>query len=188
MTLENLRAEDRFHELMRSLPAGVCVVSAMGPAGPTGLTASSVTSLSLKPPLMVAGIRSSSQTLAAARAAGRFAISVLAADQATVALQFASQRGGADKYVGVAHRLEQGTPVIDGATAWVVCELTTCHSAGDHQLVIGRVCAMGRADDGPRPPLITHGGRLTTVIGSTDVQSGRSVSASAALNRTRRST
>lgn len=144
----------------------------MGPEGPAGLTASSVSSLSLEPPLMVAAINSSSSTLAAARATGRFAISVLAADQATVALQFASRRTGADKYDGVPHRLEHGAPVIDRAPAWVVCELTACHPEADHHLVVGRVCAMGRADDGRTQPLITHGGRLTTVIGLTDAELG----------------
>jgi flavin reductase (DIM6/NTAB) family NADH-FMN oxidoreductase RutF len=151
-----------FTEVMRALPSGVCVVTALGPGGPAGLTASSVSSLSLEPMLMVVGIKSSSSTLAATRATGSFAINVLAAEQADVAMRFASRREGVEKYDGVPHRLEAGVPVIDDAPAWLVCELQATHREGDHDLVIGRVQAMSRAP-GPRRPLVTHDGRLTTV-------------------------
>jgi flavin reductase (DIM6/NTAB) family NADH-FMN oxidoreductase RutF len=151
-----------FTEVMRVLPSGVCVVTALGPGGPTGLTASSVSSLSLDPMLMVVGIKSSSSTLAATRAAGSFAINVLAADQADVALRFASRREGIDKYTGVPHRLEAGVPVIDDSPAWLVCELQATHREGDHELVVGRVRAMSR-EPGRCRPLVTHDGLLTTV-------------------------
>jgi 3-hydroxy-9,10-secoandrosta-1,3,5(10)-triene-9,17-dione monooxygenase reductase component len=160
-----LHQQPNFTEVLRVLPSGVCLVTAMGPGGPARLTASSVSSLSPDPLLMVVGIKSSSQTLAAARATGSFAINVLAADQAGVALRFASRRVGRDKYAGVPHRLESGTPIIDDAPAWLVCELWARHPAGDHELVVGRVRAMS-TQARLRRPLVTHGGRLTTVAES----------------------
>jgi 3-hydroxy-9,10-secoandrosta-1,3,5(10)-triene-9,17-dione monooxygenase reductase component len=155
----------QFTEVLRALPSGVCLVTAIGPDGPAGLTAGSVSALSPDPLLMVVGIRSSSRTLAAARAAGSFAINVLAVDQAGVALRFASRRAGRDKYADIPHRLESGAPVIDDAPAWLVCELRASHPEGDHELVVGRVRAMGR-HTGARRPLVSHGGRLTTVADS----------------------
>jgi flavin reductase (DIM6/NTAB) family NADH-FMN oxidoreductase RutF len=151
-----------FRTVMRALPSGVCVVTAFGPDGPTGMTASSVTSLSLDPLLVVVGIASSSRTLAAARAVGRFGVNVLGAEQAPLALRFAARSSGEEKYDGVPHRLEAAAPVIDGAPAWLVCDLRAAHPEGDHALVVGRVVTMA-ADAAPRAPLVAHAGRLTTV-------------------------
>jgi 3-hydroxy-9,10-secoandrosta-1,3,5(10)-triene-9,17-dione monooxygenase reductase component len=151
-----------FRAVMRTLPSGVCVITALGPDGPSGMTASSVSSLSLEPLLIVVGLASSSQTLAALRAVGRFGVNVLGADQAALALRFAARRAGEEKYAGVPHRLEAGTPVIDGAPAWLVCDLRAAHPEGDHALVVGHVRAMA-ADEQPRAPLVAHAGGLATV-------------------------
>ena len=151
-----------FRAAMRTLPSGVCVITALGPDGPTGMTASSVSSLSLQPLLIVVGLGSSSRTLAALRAVGRFGVNVLGADQAPLALRFATRTSGEEKYDGVPHRLEAAAPVMNGAPAWLVCDLRAAHPEGDHALVVGRVVTMA-ADAAPRAPLVAHAGRLTTV-------------------------
>ena len=50
-----------------ALPRGVCVVTAFGPDGPAGMTASSVSPLSLEPAVIVVGIRAASRTLDASQ-------------------------------------------------------------------------------------------------------------------------
>jgi 3-hydroxy-9,10-secoandrosta-1,3,5(10)-triene-9,17-dione monooxygenase reductase component len=147
-----------------ALPRGVCVVTAYGPDGPAGMTASSVSPLSLDPLLLVVGLRATSRTLAALRAAGRFAVNVLAADQAGLASRFASRRAGPDKYGDIPHRLRAGAPVIDDVPAWAVLDVRARHTEGDHELVVGAVRAMG-GGPGRRPPLITHAGRLYQLDG-----------------------
>ncbi|MDQ4491258.1 flavin reductase family protein [Sinomonas sp. ASV486] len=57
-----------FREAFRSHPAGVAVVTAAGPEGPVGLTASSVASVSVDPPALafsVSGGRSAAQLVEA---------------------------------------------------------------------------------------------------------------------------
>jgi 3-hydroxy-9,10-secoandrosta-1,3,5(10)-triene-9,17-dione monooxygenase reductase component len=151
-----------FVDVMRSLPSGVCVVTAIREQAPAGMTASSVTALSSDPMLVAVTLRPASRTLAAARSAGRFAINLMAARDAHVAQQFAGRRTGEAKYLGVSHRLHAGAPVLDDARAWLVCALDSAQSVGDHVLVIGCVEAM-RSTDFLEPPLVTHLGRLTAL-------------------------
>ncbi len=56
---------------------------------------------------------------------------------------FASKLPEAEKLDGVAHRLEQGMPVITGSLAWAVCDLRELIAGGDHTIAIGEVTALG---------------------------------------------
>src|SRR5918994_6801436 len=90
-----------FRDALGAYATGVTVVTAIGDAGPSGATANAVTSLSLDPPMMLACLDRSSRTLASVRAAGRFGINVLAADQEPLARRFASKQPEAEKWEGV---------------------------------------------------------------------------------------
>ena len=46
---------------------------------------------------------------------------------------------GSDKYTGISWRGGSGAPMIDGAVAWIDCDIDTIHDAGDHFIVVGRV-------------------------------------------------
>lgn len=153
---------DSFTRMMRSLPTGVCVITAINDEEPAGMTASSLTPVSFEPMLIALALRPASGTLATARAAGRFAINFIAADRAAIAVQFASRRRGLDKYLGIPHRLYGGAPVLDEARAWLVCELRSAQPIGDHVLAIGGVRAMHFSDPSALP-LITHRGRLAAL-------------------------
>ena len=87
------------------------------------MTANALCSLSLDPLLALVCFENQARTLPIVREAGRFAVNLLAADQADLAGVFASKLPESEKLEGVAHRLEDGVPVIDGALAWATCEL-----------------------------------------------------------------
>ena len=140
---------------MAQLPTAVTIVSALGPDGPAGATANAVTSLSLDPPLMLAALDRGSRTLTAIRAAGRFGISVLAADQEDLARGFATKAAHAEKWRQVPYTVHQGVPILDGAVGWIVSRLRDLHDGGDHELAIGEVLDLG-GDGGD--PLVFHGG------------------------------
>src|SRR4051812_17103550 len=70
----------RLRGVMARFPTAVTVVTALTDAGPAGLAANAVNSLSLEPPLMLACLDRGSRTLRAVEAAGRFGINVLGAD------------------------------------------------------------------------------------------------------------
>src|SRR5215204_3698800 len=146
---------DEFRAALSAYATGVTVVTAIGPDGPSGATANAVSSLSLEPPLMLACLDRGSRTLAVVRDAGRFGISVLAADQGDLARAFASKASHAEKFSEVAFSERSGVPILAGTVAWAACSLRALHDGGDHEIAIGDVVELG-ADGGD--PLVFHGG------------------------------
>src|SRR3954453_10869211 len=139
-----------FRDTMGLFPTGVCVVTAIGPHGPAGLTTNAVTSLSLDPPLLLVCFDNASRTLPIVREAGRFAVNVLRSDQRDLAETFASKDlMPAEKFEAVTHTVEAGLPVLDGALAWLACDLQATHPGGDHTIGIGAVTQMEAGDGDP---------------------------------------
>jgi flavin reductase (DIM6/NTAB) family NADH-FMN oxidoreductase RutF len=147
---------DRFRQVIGHFASGVAIVTCNGPDGPAGLTTSAVTSLSLDPLLLLVCFDNASRTLQAVRGAGRFAVNVLRADQEDLAHVFASKRVAREKFEAVTHTVAHGVPVLDGALAWLACDLTELIPGGDHTIGIGRVTHMDADPDGQ--PLIYYKG------------------------------
>lgn len=144
-----------FRAAMGMLPTGVTVVSAAGPEGPAGATANAVSSLSIEPMLMLACLDRGSRTLLAVQAANRFGINVLHAGQEEIARAFATKAPVADKWQGVEWSEHDGIPSIDGALAFVACELRDVIAGGDHVIVTGEVTGL---ETGEGDPLVFHAG------------------------------
>jgi 3-hydroxy-9,10-secoandrosta-1,3,5(10)-triene-9,17-dione monooxygenase reductase component len=146
----------RYREVIGSFATGVAIVTAHGDDGPAGLTTNAVTSLSLDPLLLLVAFDNASRTLPVVRQAGRFAVNVLRAGQEDLARIFASKRVAEEKFDAVTHTVAHGVPVLDGALAWIACDLESLTPAGDHTIGIGRVTQLS-ADDaaaGSHDPLL----------------------------------
>jgi 3-hydroxy-9,10-secoandrosta-1,3,5(10)-triene-9,17-dione monooxygenase reductase component len=152
----------RFREVMGHFATGVAVVTAAGPDGPAGLTTNAVTSVSLEPPLLLVCFDNASRTLPVVRDAGRYAVNVLRAGQEDLAAIFASKRVARDKFEAVTQRVAHDVPVLDGALAWMACDVEALHPAGDHTIGIGRVTHM-EADPGGDPLTFFRGEYLRLV-------------------------
>lgn len=134
--------EARFREVLGHFATGVTVVTAMEDGEPVGFTCQSFTSLSLDPPMVALAPAKSSTSWPRIAKAGAFGVNILGEDQEAICRTFAVS--GGDKFAGVGWRLGTGgTPLLDGALAWVECELEVIHDAGDHELVVGRVVGLG---------------------------------------------
>jgi flavin reductase (DIM6/NTAB) family NADH-FMN oxidoreductase RutF len=151
----------RFRQVIGHFPTGVAIVTSTGPDGPTGLTTNAITSVSLEPLLLLVCFDNGSRTLPAVREARRFAVNVLRAGQEELARVFASKRVAREKFEAVTHLEAHGVPVLDGALAWLVCDLTELHPAGDHTIGIGRITHMDAAGDGA--PLVFFRGAFGTL-------------------------
>ena len=145
-----------FREVFGRFATGVAVITSAGPAGAGGMTANALCSLSLDPLLALVCFENQARTLPIVREAGRFAVNLLAADQARLAGVFASKLPEAEKLTGVDHRLEHGVPVIEGALAWAICELRELIAGGDHTIAIGEVIDLSL---GIGEPLLWYAGR-----------------------------
>ena len=144
----------RFRRALGRHAAGVVVVT--GP-GPVGLTATSLTSVSLDPPLVSFCVNRASTTWPELRQADHFAVNVLAGDQAGVAARFAGR--GIDRF-GPPTRWRPGpydVPLLGAIAAHLLCEPYDTIALGDHWLVVGLVVGseLGTSEE----PLLYHRGR-----------------------------
>jgi flavin reductase (DIM6/NTAB) family NADH-FMN oxidoreductase RutF len=145
-----------FREVFGRFATGVAVVTSTGAGGSGGMTANALCSLSLDPLLALVCFDNEARTLPIVREARRFGVNVLTSAQEELAGVFASKLPEAEKLDGVAHHLEDGIPIIDGALAWATCELRELIPGGDHTIAIGEVVSMGL---GGGVPLVWYGGR-----------------------------
>jgi 3-hydroxy-9,10-secoandrosta-1,3,5(10)-triene-9,17-dione monooxygenase reductase component len=137
-----------FRRVLGHLPTGVTVITADGAGGPVGMTCNSVSSVSLDPPLISFCAAQTSRTWPVVRDAGRCCVNVLADHHEQVTRAFATK--GIDRFAGVAHHRRVSGPALEGAVAWLDCEIRAEHEAGDHVIVVAEVVALdGRADAAP---------------------------------------
>ena len=128
----------RYRQVLGHFPTGVCVVAAFHQDHPVGMAIGSFFSISLDPPLVGFCAAKGSSTWPKLRDAGKFCINILADDQEAVSRVFASKE--ADKFAGTGwDHSPLGSPRITGALAWIDCELSVVHEAGDHDMAIGAV-------------------------------------------------
>ncbi|MEU6736523.1 flavin reductase family protein [Streptomyces physcomitrii] len=149
-------APDRFRQAFRRYPAGVVVITADAASGPVGFTATSLTSLSLTPPLASFGIATGSSSWPHIERAETAVVNFLAAEQQDVARRFATS--GIDRFAAPTawRRLDGGAPVLDGSAGWLRLAVEQLVPAGDHRLVIGRVEEVHLEES--RTPLLFHNG------------------------------
>jgi len=142
---------NEFTRAMARVPGPVTVVTTVDGSGRRwGFTASSFTSLSLSPPLVLVCLDRAASTHGAFLEAGHFLINVLAQDQADIARRFAES--GVDRFgAGDTTPLELGMPGIRDAAARVACSTQSVLDGGDHSILIGRVEA---AHVGGEDPLV----------------------------------
>jgi flavin reductase (DIM6/NTAB) family NADH-FMN oxidoreductase RutF len=153
---------DHFRQVIGRFPTGVTVVTAMGPEGPVGMTANALTSLSLEPLLLLVCFDKEARTLPVVQESGRFGVNVLARGQEHLARRFAGKLPEAEKFAGVAHTMDDGVPVIEGAHAWMGCDLERLVPGGDHIIGIGAVRA---AELGVGEPLVWWAGGYSALGG-----------------------
>lgn len=90
---EALRSDPALTEGFKSAfgqhPAGIAIITATGPEGPVGLTASSVSSISADPPILGFSLQASRGSAAVVAAATSFVVHFLDADDVDLARSFA---------------------------------------------------------------------------------------------------
>ncbi|MEU6662872.1 flavin reductase family protein [Streptomyces sp. NPDC046821] len=144
-------SSDELKSALAGFCTGVAVITALEADGnPVGMAVQSFSSVSLDPPLICFCPAHTSTSWPRIKAAGRFAVNVLAEDQQDLCRRFAVP--GADKFAGTPWRPGgNGAPLLEGALATIECELTDALDGGDHAIALGAVTSMTahRSDAGP---------------------------------------
>lgn len=140
---------------MGAFATGVTVVTGMDGGGPVGFACQSFASVSLTPPLVLFCADHRGRSWPRIRAAGRFAVNVLAEEQRDVCTRFGTRTGR--KYDGLGWDLSRwGTPSLREVLVRVHAEVCDVHPAGDHDVVIGRVLEVETVAES-RPMLFFRG-------------------------------
>lgn len=159
MSAEDLQAG--FRDAMASLAGAVCVVTTTRPDGvPVGFAATSVTSVSLDPPLLLVCQAKSSRSHAVFASADLLAVNVLSARQQHLAVRFSTRVP--DRFAGAGfERATGGALVHPDALASAVCGRVDTVDAGDHSVLLAQVRSV-RAK--PGEPLVYQQRRYQTLV------------------------
>jgi flavin reductase (DIM6/NTAB) family NADH-FMN oxidoreductase RutF len=145
---------EELREVMRSYPAGICVVTIELENRRVGLTVGSLVSLSLEPPLVGFALGRQAQLHELLRDAGEFGVSLLRGDQEAVAQHFARSVPPIALWTGIELRDDvEGPPLLAGALGWLRCHVWSEHPVGDHTYFVGEVVW---AEVGSRDPALVY--------------------------------
>ena len=140
---------NHFRSTLRRFPTGVTVVTTFSDGKPKGFTANAFSSVSAEPPMILICVSRRSRTHPLIAQAGRFCVNILRLEQRELAKRFAG-RDPLEPFAGLTFRSAQtGSPVIDGALAYLDCTLAEEHTAGTHTIFLGSVVECGYADGSP---------------------------------------
>ncbi len=140
--------QDVFKAAMGQLAAGVTVVTTRAGETDAGFTATSPTSLSMEPMLMLICIDKGIRSHAQVTEAGSFAVNILATAQKELGERFAFSKMP-DRFEGLEiTRGTTGSPILPGNLAWCDCKVVNTVDAGDHTIFIGEVVDGGAPGEG----------------------------------------
>lgn len=144
-----------FRRCLGQFATGVTVVTTAWDGKPVGMTASSFSSLSLQPPLVLWSIALTARSCQAFRQSGHFAINILGVGQIDLSQRFSTP--AEDKFGDIDWQPGSlGSPILPGVLALLECATEAVLPGGDHAILVGRVRHYARF---PGNPLVYAQGR-----------------------------
>jgi flavin reductase (DIM6/NTAB) family NADH-FMN oxidoreductase RutF len=147
-------------ELFRRWPAGVSVVVAEVGGRKAGLTVSSLVSVSLEPQLVSISLGREASIFEVLDGAGRWGVSILAADQAHLAQHFSRSVPPLVQWDGIPSRADEPL-LLEGAVGWILAETVARLDVGDHVIFVG---AVGSLEAGPGQGALVYVDRRYLVL------------------------
>jgi flavin reductase (DIM6/NTAB) family NADH-FMN oxidoreductase RutF len=133
-----------YRNVIGTFATGVAVITMpiKGGSGAWGMTANSLTSLSLDPTLILICVDKSTRTHQYILESESWAVNILAADQEAVSRTFALKDFNEDERMMKGtpyHRGVTGAPIIDECLAYLDCRTYATYEGGDHTIFLGEV-------------------------------------------------
>lgn len=126
--------QDQLRQVMSHWPSGVTVIAARYGNQARGMTASSFTSVSLEPPLILVCINEAAHLWPVLEKAGRFTVNLLPEGHEHTSAHFAGRP--IDGYDPLS---QEESPVLEGAMATLHCKTWAIYPGGSHKIVVGEV-------------------------------------------------
>ena len=128
---------------MRYFATGVTIVTVDDRGQVHGMTANAFTSVSLDPMLVLVCVDRKATTHTHLHTRQRFGINMLSEQQRMISEHYADEERdlkNAEQLTGAKFvRTQHGTPVLQGALAYLECRLLNEQDAGDHTIFIAQV-------------------------------------------------
>jgi len=132
-----------FRKAMGAFATGVTIITVDLDGEVHGMTANAFTSVSLDPMLVLVCVDHTTRTHAHLHAKKRFGINVLCEDQRAISEYYARPERShehAEAEAGARFdRTRHGTPMLNGALAYLECRLQSVEEAGDHTIFVAEV-------------------------------------------------
>ena len=145
--------------IMGMFATGISVVTTGQGEQGWAMTANSILSLSLSPPLILFAVDLRNAMRDRLTVSECFAVNILRRDQKTLSQRFATP--GPKSLEDIALKpAATGAPVFRDALAWVDCLLTERFPGGDHEIFIGRIVD---GDAGSGDPLLFYAGAYRSI-------------------------
>lgn len=136
-------SQSDFRKAMGCFATGVTIITLDVKGCVHGMTANAFASVSLNPLLVLVCVDHKTRTHAHLHAKKRFGINVLSENQRAISEYYARpdrSREHAEKEAGAEFdRTGHGTPMLQGALAYLECRLHSAQDAGDHTIFIAEV-------------------------------------------------
>ncbi|MEH2473579.1 flavin reductase (DIM6/NTAB) family NADH-FMN oxidoreductase RutF [Nitrobacteraceae bacterium AZCC 2161] len=131
-----------FRGAMRALAGGVSVITVGRGKEISGMTVTSVSSLSVDPPTLIVSVNRQSSSWPLLQRYAAFGVNILTADQLDIAERFSGKDGlkGAERFAGAQWITRAtGVPLLVGGLAAIDCDVEEIIERHSHAIVIGRV-------------------------------------------------
>lgn len=149
-----------FRQAFRRFASTVAVLTYLDRSGaPSGMTATSLCSLSADPPSLLVCINQATRTHGEVAHRGRFGVNILSVGQRPIALY--CSRAGEHKRLReewlASDAPESATPRLAGALAHLECDIETSYPAFSHSVLVGVIRDVW-LNPQDAPPLLYFGG------------------------------
>jgi len=154
-----------FKDALRRWVSGVTVVT-IGGDSDHGMTASSFSSLSLDPPLILVCVKKGNATHGRLLEEDGFAINILGTDHKDLSNRFAGYPPMEDRFADLTFERApvSKAPLLPGALASLDCTRHAVYDGGDHSIFVGKVEGISLQGDGTDlAPLMYYSGSYCTV-------------------------
>ena len=156
-------SENEMRLTMGKFLTGVAVVTTVDNVGnPHAMTANSLTSISLIPPLLLIAVGHERNTFHYISENTRFGISILRSDQSKVARESSFSENNDDHECSAVpyNLIQDSMPMIAGCLAFLDCTVQAQHVYGDHTVFIGMVT---KTQTFPGSPLLFYEGQWAQI-------------------------
>jgi flavin reductase (DIM6/NTAB) family NADH-FMN oxidoreductase RutF len=149
---------------MGSFPTGITVITAeREPGSVHGMTANSLTSVSLDPMLILICVDQNARLLSYLNTQGRFGVNILKDTQQALSEHFARPQEDLEeeRQLGIRFRwTSSGIPLLEEALAHIACNVVAQYTSGDHSIFVGEVESL-ELNEGA--PLLYHRGKYSSL-------------------------